>query len=288
MRDLKDSVALVTGAGSGIGRATALELARSGCDMVLNDLRAEALVEVERSIVSMGRRAVSIPADVSSRDQAEALCRRATEAFGRVDILVNNAGVGVTGRMEEMPLEDWEWIMGINVWAHIYTTRALLPQMLKRRQGHLVHVASGAGLLASGSLLAYSVTKFAVVGMAESLAAQLRSAGIGVTVVCPAHVRTGIVEAARYRGSEADVASNMSFGRKAIERGMDPEVVARKIVKAIRKNRFLLLTHPWFRFVVLLRVLFPQSAVRVNAWFTDRLSPRVASAVQPDVRQASA
>ncbi|MBI2059890.1 MAG: SDR family oxidoreductase [Nitrospirae bacterium] len=274
MKDLRDAVALVTGAGSGIGRATAVELARQGCRVALNDLRAESLGHVEEEIraLSLGRNPLAVSADVSDRSAADEMCEKVMREGGRVDILVNNAGVGLVGRMEETSIEDWEWIMGINLWAHIHTVRKLLPPMLERGSGHLVHVSSGAGLVAAGPLLAYAVTKFAVVGLAEALAAQVRSAGIGVTVVCPYAVKTSIIDSlhsARPSSKEID-----DFAHRAVENGIPPEEVARKIVRAIRRNRFMVYTHPWFRFAVWTKALWPQLSIRINARLTDRLYPR--------------
>ncbi|MBI2058344.1 MAG: SDR family oxidoreductase [Nitrospirae bacterium] len=265
MNNLTDSIALVTGAGSGIGRATALELARAGCHLVLNDIRRESLESVEKEIQAMGRRTLALVADVSVQEQAEGMCQAALKHFGKVDVLVNNAGVAVNGRIEDLPLEDWRWIMNINVWAHIYTVRSLLPHMLERKSGHLVHLASAAGLLAPSMLIAYNVTKFAVVGLAETLAADLHGTGVGVTVVCPAFVNTPIFKAARYAGSAPEQATMKQIGKQVLDRGIPPEAVAAKIVKAIRKNRFLLLPHPWVRFAMWVRALFPQRAVAANS-----------------------
>lgn len=274
MKDLRDAVALVTGAGDGIGRATALALARAGCHVAINDVRADSLAPVEAEIRALGRRSAAVPADVGSREEAEAMCRRAAEALGRVDLLVNNAGIGMGGRMDDITLEEWDLILRVNLMAHIWTVREVLPGMRERGRGHLVHVSSFDGLASTGILLPYGVTKFAVVGLAEALAAQLRPAGVGVTVVCPGFVRTGIAERGHYAGLDGAERKRMiAEARSLLDRGKDPAVVGEKIVRAIRRNRFLVLTDWWERPLLWLRLLSPQLSIWINAKFTAKFAP---------------
>lgn len=282
MKDLTNKIALVTGSGDGIGRAIALELAKAGCDLALNDIRPEKLDEVEKGIRALGRRTLRVPADVSDRLQAESMCSAAVREFGRVDILVNNAGVAVFGKMPEIPIEDWQWIVGINLWAHIFTVRTLLPEMIKRGEGHLVHVASMAGLVSPGRVLPYGVTKFAVVGLAEGLAAEVRPTGVGVTVVCPYFVNTDMAQRARYVTPDQAVKDSfLQEGQRWTGTGASPEAVALKTVSAIRKNRFLVTTHWSTRILMVVRALFPQQAINGNAHLVARYTGRLDAGSPP-------
>ncbi len=267
MKSLKDKIALVTGAGSGIGRATAVELAREGCRVVLNDIEAEPLRDVEQEIVDLGRRALVSPADVSKLPQVEKMCADALAAFDRVDILVNNAGFGVGGDMQNIPLEDWDNIIGVNLLAHIYTVKLLLPQMLGHGEGHLVHVSSAAGMLSVPFLSPYCVTKHAVVGLAESLAAELSPKGIGVTLVCPSPVQTPIMRRRQriYFSSKDDEYAAMKFMHDVVDSGMRPEKLAKKIVRAIYKNQYLISTSGALKAVVIAKAFFPSAGYRFSS-----------------------
>lgn len=270
MKSLKDKVALVTGAGSGIGRATAIELAREGCHLVLNDIETEPLRDVEKQIVDLGRRVLFAPADVSKLPQVEKMCADALSAFGCVDILVNNAGFGVGGDMHNIPLEDWDSIIGVNLLAHIYTVKLLLPQMLGRGEGHLVHVSSAAGMLAVPFLSPYCVTKHAVCGLAESLAAELSPKGIGVTLVCPSPVQTPIMRRRQrvYFSSEDDAYAAMKFMHGVVDGGMLPEKLAKKIVRAIYKNQYLISTSGALKAVLIAKAFFPSAGFRFSSFLS--------------------
>ncbi len=266
MRTLKDKIALVTGAGSGIGRATALELAREGCDVALNDVNVKPLRDVEKEIRKLGRRALAAPVDVSQLPQVKKMCRAALKKFGRVDILVNNAGIGIGGDAANIPLTEWERIIRVNLLAHIYTVKLLLPQMLSRGEGHLVHVASAAGMIGIPHQAPYGVTKFAVVGLAESLAAELLPKGIGITLVCPAAVRTPIIDSVRVHfASDEEARLATEAGRNLLRDGAKPEELARKIVRAIKKNRYFVTTTGLLQPLMLMRALSPDASIRTSA-----------------------
>ena len=245
MKDLKDKIAVVTGAASGIGQATAIEFADKGADLVVSDINEAGLAETVSAIEAKGRRAVALGVDVSKSDQVEGMIRKAIDTFGRIDILMNNAGVGLSGEMRHLSLQDWEWIVGINLWGPIYGTHFVLPHMVKQRAGHIVNVASSAGLIASPGMSAYTTTKFGLVGLSEVLRNELARFGIGVTVVCPGFVRTNIFDATELRGMKDEA------GAKDLPSwlGISKETCAKNIRKAVEKNKFLIIPGPEMKVV---------------------------------------
>lgn len=275
MKDFKDKIALVTGAGGGIGREIALELARKGCHVILNDITQPRLNEVGREIEQLGRRSHEIIADLSKRSEVERMCEEALAWLGRVDILVNNAGIATSGMINDIPLDKWEEIFNVNLWPHIISTRILLPKMKERGEGYFVHISSASGLWGQGFTPAYTTTKFAVVGFAESLAAQARSCGVGVSVVCPSFVKTDLmkssIEAGHVYGDPGMKSRAPQLAQRFVRIGMSPRRVARKTVKAIQKNRFLVLTDVPTRVMYPLRSLFPQLFHRMNSWITEKI-----------------
>jgi len=236
VRDLRGKTALVTGAASGIGRATAIALGRAGADLVLGDVNEVGLAETAETIRGLGRRVVSHRLDVADREAMRAFAADVARHCGAVDVLVNNAGVGLGAEFLETPLEDWDWVVSINLMGVVYGCHFLIPPMVARgRGGHVVNVASAAGLVATPQLAAYSTTKFGVVGLSEALRAELRPHGIGVTAVCPGIINTPITTSSRLRGRAAEHRSALveMYQRRAYP----PERVADNILRAIAKNR---------------------------------------------------
>ena len=236
MKNLKDKVALVTGAASGIGRATALKFAEEHADLVIADVNETGLIETAEQIRALDRKVLPVRTDISQRDQVEALCRSAIEKFGGVDILMNNAGVALYAEIIDTDLSDWEWMMGINLWGAIYTLHYLLPQMVARKSGHIVNIASWIGLLGQPANGAYSVSKFGIVGLSETLRAELERFGIGVTVVCPGVVKTNIFGSVKLKGFKPEATRMPDY------LGITPEQMAQRIVRAVKKNKALVLT----------------------------------------------
>lgn len=198
--------AVVTGAGSGLGRALCLELARRGGRVVAADLDVAAAQETARMIERLGCRAIAVACDVASREQVEALARETAAALGGTDLLINNAGVALSGPVDGIPLDDWQWIVGVNLWGVIHGCQFFLPQMRAQGGGHVINVASSAGLLCTPPMAPYNVTKAGVIALSETMAAELKPAGIGVTVLCPTFFRTKIAESSRRHGAGTDVA----------------------------------------------------------------------------------
>jgi NAD(P)-dependent dehydrogenase (short-subunit alcohol dehydrogenase family) len=265
--DIRGSVAVVTGAASGIGRAAALELAREGASLVLADLDGDGLREIASEIEALGRSALAVETDVAKLESVQNLFDRSLEGMGRVDILMNNAGVHIVGPIENTSIDDWKWIIDINLWGVIYGIKVFLPHMLERESGHIVNTASVAGLLGGVDAIPYTATKFAVLGISEGLAVALKRRGVGVTAVCPGLVGTNIIDSQRLvpSGDGLDQARETLFAlfssgfKEAklpdfLAPGDDADMELRKIIKpvevaeatvrAIKENTFLVLTHP--------------------------------------------
>lgn len=222
---LKDKVAVVTGAASGIGRAMARRFVAEGAEHVyVADLNRDALEAVASEIGG-----TAMVTDVSSEDDVKALIQRAESERGRIDLLCNNAGIGVGGGPETAN-EDWQRIWDINLMAHVYASRHALPLMLERGDGYILNTASAAGLLSQIGSAPYAVTKHAAVGFAEWLAITYGGRGIKVSVLCPQAVRTAMTA-----GNEDGVAS--------IDGMMEPEELCDTVIATLDAERFLVLPH---------------------------------------------
>jgi short-subunit dehydrogenase len=220
--NLRGAVAVVTGASAGIGRATAVALAAEGASVVVAARRELLLRELAGEIADGGGKALSVACDVTSWEQVDALRRRVEEAFGRCDVLVNNAGVPGGGRFDELSVEQIERVIRTNYLGVVYCTKAFLPMMLAARKGHIVNVASLAGLFPVPGSAVYSSTKHAVVAFSEALYFELADRGVLVTSVNPGLVRTeGFPQRERTKGL----------------RVMQPEEIAAAIVEVVRSDR---------------------------------------------------
>jgi 3-oxoacyl-[acyl-carrier protein] reductase len=187
---LKGKIALITGAGRGIGRATALLFAREGANLVLASEVREEIEAVAVEVRALGRAALPVPADLCDEAQVAALAKAALDAMGRVDILVHSAGVAIHGAVATLPTESWDLNFGVNVRGMFLLTRALLPHFLQRRSGTIVNVASRLGKEGSAMRAAYAASKHAVIGFTSSLALELKSHEIRVNAICPGPVAT--------------------------------------------------------------------------------------------------
>jgi len=188
---------VITGAGSGLGRAFCLELAPTGARIVVSDINRDGAEETAELIRQNGGEALVVEADVAQWESMEALQAKASEWLGHTDLLINNAGVAVRGDVETTSLEDWDWIMGINVWGVIHGCRAFLPGIKEQGQGYIINVASAAGLMSTPRLGAYNLTKAAVVSLSETLYSELAHTDINVSVLCPTFFKTNIIESGR-------------------------------------------------------------------------------------------
>ena len=234
MKKFEGRVAVVTGAGSGIGRALSLELAGRGCALALVDLSEENLLEVRGEVEALGAKASTHRVDVASREQMEALPEKILAEHGAVHLLINNAGVSVNRPFAEQSMDDIEWISGINYWGVLYGCKFFLPHLLKADEAHIVNMSSSAGLTGMSGQSSYSSTKFAVRGLSECLYVELANSNVGVTCVHPGAVATNILEAARM---DPDYKKKML---KTFHLAMPPARAAKLILKGVEKRRFKL------------------------------------------------
>jgi NAD(P)-dependent dehydrogenase (short-subunit alcohol dehydrogenase family) len=242
---LEGRVAVITGGASGIGRALAERLAREAVKIVVADVDDVGLEAVVTAIRGRGGEALAVRTDVTDLAQVRALADRAFDAFGRVHILCNNAGVAVWGSLESATHRDWQWVLGVNLWGVIHGLEAFLPRMIAQREGgHVVNTASMAGLVATRGLGIYNTSKYAVVGLSETLVKDLKPHGIGVSVLCPMGVATRIRESDRHR--PATLRNDALTAAEPVElmgRTLAPETVAEMVVNAIRDDRLYVITH---------------------------------------------
>ena len=258
MKAFTDKVAVITGAASGIGRAIADRCAREGMRVVLADIEAPALAQAEAELKGAGTDVLAVLTDVSQAADVEALARKTIDAYGAVHLLCNNAGVGTGSTAWESTLNDWQWVIGVNLWGVLHGIRAFLPIMLDQdAEGHIVNTASIAGLISWSPDAPYHLTKHAVVALSEKLYYDLaqRGAGVQVSVLCPGMVHTRIMDGERNRPPELqndratiavtpEVLAAFEAQRQAIEAGMSPAKVADCVFQAIVDGRFYILTHP--------------------------------------------
>jgi NAD(P)-dependent dehydrogenase (short-subunit alcohol dehydrogenase family) len=256
MKTFAGRVAVVTGAGSGLGRALALRFARAGMRLALADVDGAALAATGAELKAGGGDAICVRCDVSSGADVEALAARTLAAFGAVHVVCNNAGVAPLGVVWENTVADWQWTLGVNVWGVIHGVRVFTPILIGQGdEGHIVNTASVAGLIAPPGMGMYNVSKHAVVALSETLHHDLaaRGAKVRCSVVCPAYFPSGIAESERARPAALREARAKTAEDRAREAGMRKAVqsgrlsaadIADRVLEAVREERFYVLTHP--------------------------------------------
>lgn len=246
MKTLKDKVAAITGAGSGIGRATAILMASKGCHLALSDVNETGLAETAEKARQYGVKVTIKKVDVASREQVYAWADDVVKDHGLVNIIFNNAGVALGATVEDMRYEDFEWLMNINFWGVVYGTKAFLPHIKTAGEGAIVNVSSVFGLIAVPSQSAYNAAKFAVKGFTEALREELEieGANVGVTCVHPGGIKTNIARNARITDSGNGMVTEKSTREFEKAFMTPPEKAAEAVVGAIMKNKRRLLIGP--------------------------------------------
>ncbi|MBC7190792.1 SDR family oxidoreductase [Marinobacter sp.] len=241
MKSFSGKVAAITGAGSGIGQATAIALAREGCHLAISDISEEALAETVELLAGFPVRVSTHRIDVSDREAVYRYAEETVSEHGKVNLIMNNAGVGLGETVENMSYENFEWLMNINFWGVVYGTKAFLPHLKRAGEGHIINISSVFGIIGVPTQSAYNAAKFAVRGFTESLREELdiESCGVSATSVHPGGVKTNIA-----RNSRMGDMGDMSFGSKEDVAEMfekiartTPESAARTILAAVRRNQ---------------------------------------------------
>ena len=261
MQSFAEKTAVITGAGSGLGREFALLGAKLGMRLVLADVQQDALKQTEASAMALGAEVLSQVCDVRHGEEVESLAHEAVQRFGSIHLVFNNAGVGAGGLIWESTQHDWEWVLGVNVWGVIHGVRVFTPIMLASEkadptfQGHIVNTASMAGLLTPPAMGVYNVSKHAVVALTETLYHDLSliESGLGVSVLCPYFVPTGISQSESVRPSDAKPAEPATRSQQLSQAMLEKAVTAGKVsaaevaqmtFDAIRARQFYIYSHP--------------------------------------------
>jgi NAD(P)-dependent dehydrogenase (short-subunit alcohol dehydrogenase family) len=258
MRDLAGKTAFVTGGASGIGLALGRAFAEAGTKVMLADIEPEALSAAVESLHHFGPEIRSVACDVADPASVERAAEATHRAFGNVHIVCNNAGVAAGGGIDNISLDNWRWVLDVNLMGVLHGIRTFLPHIRGHGEGgHIVNTASMAGMLSGLGFSPYVASKFAVVAMSEGLAMQVRPLGIGVTVLCPAYVRTRIGESGRNRPERYGPAPVLDPASPAgalvaqiatlLQAGLDPSEIAERALKAIREDELYVFTHPEMR-----------------------------------------
>ncbi len=265
MQDFQNKVAVVTGAASGIGKALAERCLSEGMQVVMADIEEDALSNAAEELRGQGKdNPILFKTDVSKRDDVEALAKHAFDTFGAVHMLFNNAGVGAGGSPWEATYDDWEWVIGVNLWGVIYGIKAFLPTMLQQDcECHITNTASVAGLVAGGEgSSCYSVTKHGVVALTENLYFHLlgRNAKVNVSVLCPGFISTHILESERNRPANLsdrfamdatpEMLAQMQIFEEAVKNGMPPGELAEIVFKGIGEEQLYIQTHSDFNALI--------------------------------------
>lgn len=248
--------AVVTGAGSGLGRALCLELAKRRAQVLVSDIDLASAEQTAHEVERAGGKALAQRCDVAQAEQVEALAALADARFGGSDLVANNAGVGAGGPVGEVSLRDWEWIVGINLWGVIYGCHAFLPRFKRQGRGHVLNIASLAGLISAPDMAPYNVTKAGVVALSETLFGELVGTGVGVTVVCPSFFATAIMDKSRFAGSDPAMTTNVKKVMAA-SKVQAPDVAAQALACCERNELYCV----------------PMADARWG-WRMQRLSPR--------------
>ena len=261
MQSFAEKTAVVTGAGSGLGREFALLGAKLGMRLVLADVQQDALKQTEASAIALGADVLTQVCDVRHGDEVESLAHSAVQRFGSIHLVFNNAGVGAGGLIWESTQHDWEWVLGVNLWGVIHGVRVFTPIMLASEksdptfQGHIVNTASMAGLLTPPAMGVYNVSKHAVVALTETLYHDLSliESSLGVSVLCPYFVPTGISQSESVRPSDAKPAEPATRSQQLSQAMLEKAVTAGKVsaaevaqmtFDAIRARQFYIYSHP--------------------------------------------
>ena len=254
MQELSGKTAFVTGGASGIGLALGRAFARAEMHVMLADIETEALEAAVKSLGNVGLGVRGVTCDVADALSVERAAQATCQAFGNVHVVCNNAGVAAGGGIDHISLDNWRWVLDVNLMGVLHGIRSFLPHIRGHGQGgHIVNTASMAGMTGGLGFSPYTASKFAVVGMSEGLAEQLKSHGIGVSVLCPSYVRTGIGASGRNRPQRYGPSPTLDPASPAaamvadialrLQAGLEPDAVAARVLDAVRNDELYIFTH---------------------------------------------
>jgi NAD(P)-dependent dehydrogenase (short-subunit alcohol dehydrogenase family) len=258
MREFAGKTAFVTGGAAGIGLALGRAFAQSGMKVMLADIETDALQAAVKGLQEISPDIRGTICDVADAASVERAAQAVFDAFGNVHVVCNNAGVATGGGIDHISLDNWRWVIDVNLMGVLYGIKSFLPHIRAHGEGgHIVNTASMAGMQTGLGFSPYGATKFAVISMSEGLAMQLRPHGIGVSVLCPSFVRTRIGESGRNRPERygqsqpldpaSPAAAVVAEIARQIEAGLDPATVAARVLEAIRQDELYIFTHPDMR-----------------------------------------
>jgi NAD(P)-dependent dehydrogenase (short-subunit alcohol dehydrogenase family) len=265
MRNLKNKVTAITGAGSGIGRMLAVHLAAESCHLAISDVNETGLKETEK-LIGKGVKISTHIVDVSRQDQVVRFAKEAEAHHGGIDIIINNAGVALGDFLETVPIEDFEWLMGINFWGVVYGTMAFLPYLRKRPEGHIVNISSINGIVSNPNNGPYSASKYAVRGYTETLIQEMKGTNIGVSCVHPGGIKTNIAKNTKVNKTYYSISSKQAaeLYDKEVFR-TTAEKAARVIINGIKRNQQRVMVGNDAKILDLFMRLFPQTSVNITA-----------------------
>ena len=261
MDHLEGRTAFITGGASGLGFAMAKAFAGAGMKIAIADVEDGALEKAVAALKEANADVIGIKLDVRDREAMDAAAAETKAAFGNVHLLVNNAGIGAGGPVQDMTHDDWDWTIGVNLNGVVNGVQSFLKDMIAHGEGgHVVNTASMAGIFGAPGMSAYCATKFAVVGMSESMNADLAETNVGVSVLCPAFVKTNIFDSARNRPAElADTVERErtpemeAMAEEIMRTAQEPDDVAQRVLEAVREERFWIFTHGELKDMVRMR-----------------------------------
>lgn len=266
MKKFPNKRVVITGAGSGLGRTLAIDFSKRGWRVGVSDILMKRAEETVDMVNAVGGRGMAFQCDVAQWDQVSSMAQAVVSAWEGVDIVVNNAGIVSVGVMEKIPLEDWQWIIGINLMGVIHGCKAFVPIFKKQGAGHIVNIASSAGIASLSEMAPYNVTKAGVISLSETLKMELFGDNIGVTVVCPTFFKTNLMDQARHTDpSQLDRAEALFDKSKTTA-----EDVSRHIIRCIEKNRLYVLTQIDARLTWKMKRYFPELFFRLMGFLFSR------------------
>ncbi|MBE2166372.1 SDR family oxidoreductase [Acinetobacter oleivorans] len=272
MKSFKNKVAAVTGAGSGIGQAIAIALAKQGCHLALSDISEVGLAKTVELLTPYSVKVTTQKVDVAKRDEVATWAKAVVDEHGQVNLIFNNAGVAIGSTAEGVSYEDLEWLIGINFWGVVYGTKEFLPYLKQSGDGHIINISSMFGLTAQPTQSAYNASKFAVRGFTESLRQELdlQNAGVSATCVHPGGIRTNIAKAARMNNSIQSLGMDPLKSQDAFDKLLrtPAEDAAQQILEAVRKDRRRLLIGADAKAVDVIQRILPQGYQKIFATAT--------------------